>query len=59
MVPIVDISTSIYPLRAVARRQGGGAVSPMVVVKCGAIVELLGVVSVTWQVCEVVRVLTL
>jgi hypothetical protein len=25
------------PLRAVARRQGGGAVLPMVVVKCGAI----------------------
>jgi hypothetical protein len=38
-------STSIYPLQAVACRQGGGAVSPMVVVGCRAIVELLGIVS--------------
>jgi hypothetical protein len=45
MVPIVNISTSIYPLQAVAHRQGGGAVSPMVVVECRAIIELLGVIS--------------
>jgi hypothetical protein len=48
------------PLRAVARRQGGGAVSLMVVVKCGAMVKLLrGLSVVTWQVYGVVKVLTL